>query len=116
MRGKSAYLFLSIIILLSIVGLASTLIMNPSHIFRYIIVSAIIIGIIYLLAQKFFATNRGSEHRAFLKAARSSKKRLKKKESYMKTSGRSVKKIRREATHLTVIEGKKGKRKSRAFH
>lgn len=115
MRGKSAYLFLSIIILLSIIGLATTLIMNPGSIFRYVIISAIIIGIIYFLAQNVFATKRG-EHRAFLKAARSSKKRLKKKESYMKTSGRSAKKIRREATHLTVIEGKKGKRKSRAFH
>ncbi|HZG71881.1 MAG TPA: hypothetical protein VEY51_10145, partial [Chondromyces sp.] len=56
------------------------------------------------------------ENRAFIKAAKQSKKRLKDRRKPSVSSLSSKKKPfrKRSAAHLTVIEGKKGKKKNRA--
>jgi len=118
MRGRSMYFILSSVILLSVVGFLTLLFNNPGSLLRSIFISAVIIGVIYFIARNVITTsasNRG-EHRAFLKAAKTSKKRIKRKEVSMKSSTSRGRKFRKEAVHLTVIEGKKGKKKSRAFH
>jgi len=57
------------------------------------------------------------EQRAFMKAARQSKKRLKQGQKKVDLKRKkAVRKRYTSNTHLTVIEGKKGKKKNRAIH
>ncbi|WP_082892586.1 SA1362 family protein [Rossellomorea aquimaris] len=109
------------LILLAILGLGSWLIENPLGLLRQVLVSAAVIGIIYFIYRRWFSQRRAgsNEQRAFLKAAKQSKKRHKKQPtSKAKAQGTSVSKkrsIRKKSNaNLTVIEGKKNKKNNRA--
>ena len=92
---------------------------DPMRLIRNIIVTAIVVGLILFLMKRFMfpATSRNPDRQKFVKAARQSKKKFK---SAQKPSSRKKRTaIRRRnvsASHLTVIEGKKGKKKNRALH
>jgi hypothetical protein len=111
------------LIILAIVGLGSWLVGNPLGLLRKILVTAAVIGIIYFIYRRWFSHRRGAgsnEQRAFLKAAKQSKKRLKKK-STAKTPKTTVSPLSKKRTtrkksnaNLTVIEGKKNKKNNRA--
>lgn len=109
------------IIALGIFGLFAKVVNDPVGFFRNIIVMIVIAGaifFIYRMITKDKPSNAGQ--RAFKKAARKSKKRTKSKSNIANFSkaANSTKKnrIRKKSDiHLTVIEGKKNKKKNRAL-
>lgn len=111
--------FIGFIFLLALIGLGSTLIRQPEALFKQLIVWAIIIGSIYVIYRIWISKRPdGQNKRAFLKAARRSKKRMKNRQSSASTQIQALKKpIRKKSqANLTVIEGKKGKKKNRAIY
>ncbi|WP_312857746.1 SA1362 family protein [Bacillus haikouensis] len=108
---------------LAFVGLGSWLIGNPLGLLRNILITAAVIGIIFFIYRRWFSNRSGAgsnEQRAFLKAAKQSKKRLKRK-STVKTQKSTVSPLSKKRStrkksnaNLTVIEGKKNKKSNRA--
>ncbi|MCA1025520.1 SA1362 family protein [Cytobacillus sp. FSL W7-1323] len=120
---KSLYIF-GALILLAMIGLGSQLIKDPAGLFRGIAIMALVGVVIYFVVQKLSGSSspNKSERKAFAQAAKKSKKRFKNKENQTSSNRRSkpvtltsIKKSKRNTSvHLTVIEGKKGKKKNRA--
>lgn len=110
--------FVYILFLFALLGFGTLLMTNPGVLVRYFVGTMIVIAILLLVFKFFSPSNivRTEEDRAFAKAAKYSKKRLKKKLTSKKKSPRSKQALRKHPKHLTVIEGKKGKKKSRALH
>jgi glucan phosphoethanolaminetransferase (alkaline phosphatase superfamily) len=110
------------IIGLAILGIAS----NPAGLLKQLVIIAIIVLVFYLLYKMFtHSNNKGSNGKAsYNRAARKSAKKY----AVGKQESNSSKKVapiqllnpkantikKRKQTHLTVIEGKKGKKKDRA--
>lgn len=109
------------IIGLAVLGLIISLIENPGGLLKSILTVVLIAGVI-LLIFRFLSGNRmplKADQKAFMRAARLSKKRLKKQSRPKRVVNKHKKAIRRSAvgsSHLTVIEGKKGKKRNRAMH
>jgi uncharacterized membrane protein YfcA len=113
------------LIILALLGLVGTFTANPAGFIQRIAVIALIVLAVYLLVRKFSKSSpQKKEQRAFLKAAKKSKKRLQQKggDGAVKTSSlgtlaslkKSNKTKKKSPAHLTVIDGKKGKKKNRA--
>lgn len=110
--------FVGVIVLLAAVGLGITLFKNPAGLMRQLLFMAIAITAIYVIYRIWAGKKQGSkENRSFAKAAKQSKRRAKSKKSSVSTASHSRKKpLRKKSTaHLTVIEGKKNKKKDRAI-
>lgn len=98
------------------------MISNPAGFLQRIAVILLVGAVIYFIFRKFYkASPRKREQRAFVRAAKKSKKRFQSepaKGSNRRTNSgplTSIKKPRKKSsTHLTVIDGKKGKKKDRA--
>lgn len=110
------------VIALGLLGLLNKLFTNPLGLLLNIVIIAAIAGIIYLVYTRVTQgkTDR-KEQRAFRKAVRQSKKRNKDRNTKRNnvTSMASAKshkiKVRKKSdVQLTVIEGKKNKKKNRA--
>jgi ABC-type multidrug transport system fused ATPase/permease subunit len=120
MNNKIGYILFVSLLSFSFIGLLITLMNDPMWLFRFILITAIIIGIIYIIMKKFVfksSTIFTKEHKAFQKAARFSKRKYRrntKQPTYKKKN--AIRKRTASSTHLTVIEGKKGKKKNRALH
>ncbi|WP_046180408.1 SA1362 family protein [Domibacillus tundrae] len=117
----------SVITALAAIGLVSMMITSPGQLVRQIAYAVITVVIVMFLLRLFMKNRAGgnrSEDRAYSKAVKQSKKRRTPKTSYKPKPSRSVaftaakpkKKMarRKKASHLTVIQGNKGKRNSRA--
>ncbi|WP_331280756.1 SA1362 family protein [Bacillus sp. UNC41MFS5] len=113
------------LIILALLGVIGTFTANPAGFIQSIAVMALVVLVVYFLVRKFTSSSpQKKEQRAFLKAAKKSKKRLQQKsgEGTVKTSSlgtlASLKKNnklkKKSPAHLTVIDGKKGKKKNRA--
>ncbi|BCB04703.1 SA1362 family protein [Bacillus sp. KH172YL63] len=108
------------LILLAIIGLGHSLFGNPLGLAKQLLFTAALIGIIYFAYRRWFSGRRAgnsNEQRAFLKAAKQSKKRHKKQSSKRpQVSNVSKKRGTRKKSNakLTVIEGKKNKKNNRA--
>jgi hypothetical protein len=113
------------VIILGIIGIIGAFTQNPIGFLQRIAVIAFVglaIYVIYRLVRK--ANPQKKEQQAFIRAAKKSKKRLQSKGSELQaksssigslTSLRKIKKIKKKSpVHLTVIDGKKGKKKNRA--
>ncbi|MBS4191248.1 hypothetical protein KHA94_13750 [Bacillus sp. FJAT-49705] len=123
MKNRISLFVISGIILLAVLGVSSSLISNPAGFLRRIAVILLVGAIVYFIFQRFYkASPKKQEQRAFNRAARKSKKRFlpndPAKNSNRKTTTGSLTSIKRtrkkSSSHLTVIEGKKGKKKDRA--
>jgi Zn-dependent protease with chaperone function len=112
------------LILLAVVGMIASLFSNPTGFLLRIAVILLIGAVIYYIFQRFYkASPRKREQQAFIRAAKKSKKRFQMnnsgKSNTRKTgSGNSLSTLKKSkkktSTHLTVIQGKKGKKKDRA--
>jgi len=113
------------LIILALLGVIGTFTANPAGFIQSIAVMALVVLVVYFLVRKFTSSSpQKKEQRAFLKAAKKSKKRLQQKsgEGTVKTSSlgtfASLKKNnklkKKSPAHLTVIDGKKSKKKNRA--
>jgi predicted tellurium resistance membrane protein TerC len=113
------------IILLGAIGLITTLVTNPVWLLKQIAIYAAIAGVIYLIYRLFFKKRMGSEYASYAKAAKKSKRRFDDRSNRVSTikniahakkgTKTSAIKKKKQPSHLTVIEGKKGKKKNRAF-
>ena len=124
MKNRISLAVISFVILFASIGLISRLITDPIGFVKNIAVLLVVGVIIWFIAQRLYKNSpQKKEQKAFIKAAKKSKKRLHHKEkssnkqaSLKSTSSLKAKKYKRStaAAHLTVIEGKKGKKKNRA--
>ncbi|PLT29167.1 SA1362 family protein [Peribacillus deserti] len=114
------------IIFLGAIGLLGNLVSNPAGFIKNAVILAITIGIVIFAVKRLTKSKPNAQHeRSFMKAARDSKKRLKtrdaakgKADNVQSFSLAKMKRARnrnRSDIHLTVIEGKKGKKKNRAL-
>lgn len=114
-----------VIILLGIIGVITTLVSDPLWLLKQMAIYAVLAGAIYLIYRLFMKKRMGKENTSYAKAVKQSKKRY----DDRNTRGSNVKNItqvkksiktsavkkKKQPSHLTVIEGKKGKKKNRAF-
>lgn len=126
MKNRTSLYIVGGLITLAVIGVGSSLISNPKGFFQGIFMILIVGSLIYFLVRHFNGANpKKREQSAFRKAAKRSNKRLRQKETRNPTSKTTapygnITKLRRpkhslkSSSHLTVIEGKKGKKKNRA--
>lgn len=125
MKNRTSNLLVAGLIILALIGILGMFIANPTGFLQRLAVIGIIGAAIYFVVRLIFfkANPRNKEQRAFLKAAKQSKKRLQKKagDPSMRSSPGTLASIRKSSkakkktsAHLTVIDGKKGKKKNRA--
>jgi ABC-type nickel/cobalt efflux system permease component RcnA len=113
------------IILLGAIGLITTLVSDPLWLLKQIAIYAAIAGGIYLIYRLVMKKRMGNEYSSYAKAAKQSKRRFDDRSTRgsnvrniaqaKKTTKTSAIKKKKQQSHLTVIEGKKGKKKNRAF-
>lgn len=123
MKNRNSVYIVSGLIALAIIGVSSSIISNPAGFLKRIAVILLVGAVIFFIFRRVMQAGPGkSEQRAFVRAAKKSKKRYHLQDS-AKTSNRkssggsltSIKKPRKKSSaHLTVIQGKKGKKKDRA--
>lgn len=121
LKNRSTFLIFGAIFVLALIGISGNLISNPSGFLQGSAVIVVIGIAIYVILRLMGKTSpQKTEQRAFIKAAKQSKRRIKKKETKSTVPGTlaTLKKVARKKTkktaHLTVIDGKKGKKKNRA--
>jgi FtsZ-interacting cell division protein ZipA len=116
--------FVMIVLALGGIGFLVTLLTRPGFLLREMLIYVIVLAIIYFVV-RYFTKQRMGKDSSYSKAAKQSKKRfsdrnqnsshLKSVSTQKKNSKTSTALKKKQASHLTVIEGKKGKKKSRAF-
>jgi predicted membrane channel-forming protein YqfA (hemolysin III family) len=121
MRNRTSFYIVAGLVSLAVLGIISQLIDNPGAFFRSIAIMVLIVAVIFFLINRFSkAGPQKHEQRAFNKAAKHSKKRFQHKDSSSPGKRTSIgslsaaRKKKKDTSHLTVIEGKKGKKKNRA--
>ncbi|EME74830.1 hypothetical protein OZL92_03325 [Bacillus sonorensis] len=118
----------ALVIALGILGFVYFAVTSPGQLLQYLIVFAAVGAIIYFVVRYISNRDMGGEGAAFKKAAKQSHKRF---QDHKKRSARgrvnhlrsvpSINKTKpvlvkkKSQTQLTVIEGKKSKKKNRAF-
>ncbi|MEH7254901.1 SA1362 family protein [Neobacillus niacini] len=113
------------VIVLGIIGIIGAFTSNPIGFIQSIAVFALVgLAIFFVFRLIVRANPQKKEQQAFIKAAKKSKKRLQSKTGEQQTKSSSMgslaslkknKKIKKKSpVHLTVIDGKKGKKKNRA--
>ncbi|WP_010284610.1 SA1362 family protein [Bacillus timonensis] len=134
MNRRKSNIVVLILLGLGALGFVYTLFTRPGSLLVQAGMIFLFIGIIYLLYKFVFSRRMGGkEHSAYLRAAKQSRRRFKTsgkrksqtlgvggKKSPISATKRSTvasihKKRKTNTTHLTVIEGKKGKKKNRAL-
>ena len=126
---KNSMFLIYILLGFAALGLISTLQNNPMQLFRSILIGAAIVGLIYFVFTRFRRGNSGEEYQAYRKAARKTTKK-KRKQEIIKTKRSKhnphgltviskeqlIKRPKKKSdVKLTVIEGKKTRKKNRAL-
>lgn len=126
MKDRTSSLLVGGVIVLALIGVTSMVFKDPATFIKGIAVIVLIGIAIYVIVRLIFkASPQKKEQRAFLKAAKQSKKRLQKKSgdfgirsastrTIATTLKKAAKRKKKTTAHLTVIDGKKGKKKNRA--
>lgn len=125
MKNRISVSLVGGIIILGLIGLIGSFAKDPIGFLRSIAIFALIGVAIYFIFRLISRANpQKKEQQAFIRAAKQSKKRLQNKngDHQAKTSSlgsltslKKNKKIKKKSTvHLTVIDGKKSKKKNRA--
>lgn len=116
-----------IVLALGVVGLLSNIGRDPLWLVKQVAIYGGIAAIIYLVYRVYMKKRMGQEYSSYKKAAKQSKRRFDDRAPSPLKSNPQVKSIsqarkskkasalkKTKQTHLTVIEGKKGKKKNRA--
>ncbi|HEY2421026.1 MAG TPA: SA1362 family protein [Neobacillus sp.] len=125
LKNRTSLIFVGGLIILALIGIFNAITTNATSFLQSIAVIGLIVVGIYFVVRKFSNSSpQKREQRAFLKAAKKSKKRLQQKsgDAVVKNSSvgtltsikKSSKTKKKSPAHLTVIDGKKGKKKNRA--
>ncbi|MFC7370432.1 SA1362 family protein [Fictibacillus iocasae] len=109
------------IIILAVIGFLYQLVSSPQELFTTLAITAGIIAVLYFLIKRFSPGSSAPDSGKYQKAVRQSKKRYGsqptpvKKPSLLSSKQKSSSSKKRKREHnLTVIEGKKNKKKNRA--
>ncbi|MBO1579067.1 MULTISPECIES: SA1362 family protein [Bacillus] len=131
MNGRSFTFALFVLIIgLAIFGLVSSAITDPYGMVKNIVIMLLVVGVFYLL-YKMFTSSSGSANsqNSYKRAAKQSNRKYGKQnvaplsnsllkrnasDDKVKKGNSSLLKKKRKQSHLTVIEGKKNKKKDRA--
>lgn len=124
---RPSVIIVSGFILLALLGLGSKLYYNPSGTIKWVIIFAAITAIMVFVVMRFSgsSTSQTTNQKAYRKAAKQSQKNQqlrsanKSKDSNIVTysfnqAKKKPKHRKKSDVHLTVIDGKKGKKKNRA--
>jgi hypothetical protein len=103
-----------IIVALGIFGLFYRFWNDPSGLIKQLMWIGLLVAAFYLLYKLLQKRQKNKEFTSYMKAVKQSKKLHHKTKPTKKTNRPTALKKKR-STHLTVIEGKKGKKKNRAF-
>ncbi|MBE3570913.1 MAG: hypothetical protein IMW92_12615 [Bacillales bacterium] len=99
---------------LAAIGLLSMLVSSPHVLGKRILFLIVVASLLYIVYRIGIRKPVQKDHQAFLRAAKKSKKRIRKRQSSRLSTHKRKPIRRRNDVHLTVIEGKKGKKKKRA--
>jgi hypothetical protein len=113
------------LIILGFIGIIGSFTKDPLGFLKNVVILALVGLVIYFIYRQITKANpQKKEQQAFIKAAKKSKKRLQHKSAEPHTKSatlgslsslRKNKKVKKKTpVHLTVIDGKKGKKKNRA--
>ncbi len=128
MKNRTSLILVLGLFILAAIGIASSYLNNPAGFIKQIAIILVVGLVVYFVVTRFFFNNpEKRDQRAFIKAAKKSKKRLHQNESslsFQKRSSSTITSMKKSlkprkihsdhSPHLTVIEGKKGKKKNRA--
>ena len=125
MKNRISVPLVGSVMVLGIIGLIGAFTSDPIGFLQSIAVFALVgLAIFFVFRLIVRANPQKKEQQAFIKAAKKSKKRLHSKTGDQQTKSSSLgslaslkknKKIKKKSpVHLTVIDGKKGKKKNRA--
>ncbi|MBB5325244.1 hypothetical protein HNQ34_002344 [Anoxybacillus tepidamans] len=122
MFRRTIHPLIGIVLFLGALGFVYMLFEQPALLFRRIIFIGLIVAILYAIYHLAYK-RQNKERSAYLKAVHQSKKLYAERERKLpvKTLSHSKKgthhrlQKKRSTSHLTVIEGKKGKKKNRAL-
>lgn len=120
LKNRTSMYIVSGLIVLSVIGIFSKLWNDPVGVLKTLAVVALVGAVIYFLVRRFSGSGPGKQHqRAFQKAAKRSKKRFQAKEANASSKRSKIRSLasarkKKDASHLTVIDGKKSKKKNRA--
>ncbi|MEW8971098.1 MAG: SA1362 family protein [Mesobacillus sp.] len=121
MKNRASKYIVSGLIVLAIFGFAITLFTDPLSILTMIATIALVGALIYFLVTRLTSSSSGrQQQRAFQKAAKRSKKRFPTKDTNVSSKRSKIRSLasarnkKKDASHLTVIDGKKGRKKNRA--
>ncbi|RSD27408.1 SA1362 family protein [Mesobacillus subterraneus] len=120
MKNRTSMYIVSGLIVLAIFGFAYQLFTDPLSILTMLAIIAVVGAVIYFLVTRLTGSSTGREQqRAFQKAAKRSKKRFQSKEANASSKRSKIRSLasarkKKDASHLTVIDGKKSKKKNRA--
>lgn len=116
-----------IIITFAAFGLIYTIVKQPFELFQRIFFILLFVGVFYGIYKLYTRNSQGGNAQAaYMKAVKHSKKRFNGRSHDKKVMNKNIKKVspfkkqrvnlekKKSELHLTVIEGKKGKKKNRA--
>lgn len=124
MKNRTSSIIIGVLIILAALGIFNSISSNPINFLKGVAVLFIMSVVIYFIVRKLSNSSpQRKEQRAFLKAAKKSKRRLQKSgvsqaknssQGTLTTLKKNIKTKKKPPAHLTVIEGKKSKKKNRA--
>ncbi len=108
------------ILFFALIGLGSYLVKNPAGLFIQVSIMVVMVAFVFVIYRMWSNRQPGAQERnSYAKAAKYTRQRAKQRQAVTKMSNRSRSRNRnrplrkRSTAHLTVIEGKKGKKKDR---
>lgn len=119
MKNRTSSIFAISIIILAIIGIMSRFIGNPTVFLQKLAVLVVLGLAIYFLFKRFYKLSpEKKDQKAFLRAAKKTARKVHRKKADETTKHRPLTKLtsikKKSSAHLTVIEGKKNKKKNRA--
>ena len=120
MRRGAIHPLVGITLFFGVLGLMYAIFEQPTALLRKVMFIALMIAAIYVFYHFVYKRRANKDHIAYLKAVRQSKKLhsqavRKQKTKSINPKMKRLSKKRTTTAHLTVIEGKKGKKKNRAL-
>ncbi|MBS4176369.1 SA1362 family protein [Lederbergia citrea] len=105
-----------IVSILALIGLGSFMFNNPAGLFKQLLFMGIAVAAFYVIYRIWMSKRPGgNDRRSFAKAAKLSKRRNRRAGENVRNHALKKPLRKKSAAHLTVIEGKKSKKKDRAI-
>jgi ABC-type nickel/cobalt efflux system permease component RcnA len=119
LKNWTSSIFVISILIFALIGIGNSLVENPSEFFKRIAFMIMVGLTIFLVYKRLNKPSQAKkEQKAFLRAAKKTKKKIHRKKVEDGAKPQPLSKLtslrKKSSAHLTVIEGKKNKKKNRA--